>query len=103
VRFLASLALILVLGVCSAIVYIVQSPVPVPDWLSNPVASFALARGENPNPVTLNRPAAAPLSAMALLGQQIFNDTSLSSSGKLSCASCHSAADAYAPANKLPA
>ena len=103
VRILASLALISVFGVCSAIAYIVQSPVPVPDWFSNPAASFALARGENPNPVTLSRPANQPLSAMALLGQQIFNDKSLSSSGRLSCASCHVAANAYAPANKLPA
>jgi cytochrome c peroxidase len=92
-----------VLGVCSATAYLLQTPVPVADWFSNPVASFELAQGENPNPVTLVRPAIQPLSAMALLGQQIFNDTSLSSSGRLSCASCHSAQTAYAPANALPA
>ena len=37
--------------------------------------------GANPNPIHLVRPRAAPLSAMAQLGQQIFYDASLSSSG----------------------
>jgi cytochrome c peroxidase len=45
--------------------------------------------------------AAKPLSAMAALGEKIFFDTALSSSGKLSCASCHSPAAAYAPDNAL--
>jgi cytochrome c peroxidase len=58
--------------------------------------------GENPNPVHLVRPAVAPLSAMAQLGQQIFYDTSLSSSGQLSCASCHSPQHAYGPPNDEP-
>ncbi len=43
--------------------------------------------GENPNPIQLVRPPVAPLSAMAQLGQKIFYDASLSSSGKLSCSS----------------
>jgi cytochrome c peroxidase len=73
------------------------------DWISNPAASFKLAQGENPAPVTLVRPEAAPLSAMAQLGKLIFYDTSLSSSGKLSCSSCHSQQDSYGPANDLPA
>jgi cytochrome c peroxidase len=34
--------------------------------------------GANPNPIHLVRPRAAPLSAMAQLGQQIFYDASLS-------------------------
>lgn len=55
--------------------------------------------GANPNPVHLVRPRTAPLSAMAQLGQQIFYDASLSSSGKLSCASCHSPDHAYGPPN----
>lgn len=58
--------------------------------------------GANPHPVRLERPAAAPLSAMALLGKQIFFDRTLSASGKLSCASCHSPAHAYGPPNALP-
>jgi len=59
--------------------------------------------GANPHPVHLERPPVAPLSAMAELGKQIFFDQHLSASGKLSCASCHSPAQAYGPPNALPA
>ncbi len=55
--------------------------------------------GENPNPVHLIRPSVQPFSAMAKLGHELFFDTSLSSSGKLACASCHSPAHAYGPPN----
>lgn len=41
------------------------------------------------------------LSAMARLGRKMFFDPSLSGSGQLSCASCHSPANAYAPPNGL--
>ncbi|CCE08358.1 conserved exported hypothetical protein [Bradyrhizobium sp. STM 3843] len=58
--------------------------------------------GANPNPIHLMRPRPAPLSAMAQLGRQIFHDASLSSSGKLSCASCHSPNHAYGPPNHGP-
>jgi len=58
--------------------------------------------GKNPNPVHLVRPRVAPLSAMAQLGRQIFYDTGLSSSGQLSCASCHSPQHAYGPPNDGP-
>ena len=58
--------------------------------------------GENPNPVHLMRPPVAPLSAMAQLGKLIFYDASLSSSGKLACASCHSPDHAYGPPNDGP-
>ena len=51
------------------------------------------------NPIHLVRPPAAPLSAMARLGKDIFFDTSLSSSGKIACASCHSPDHAYGPPN----
>jgi cytochrome c peroxidase len=46
---------------------------------------------------------AAPdhLSPQAELGKQIFFDASLSASGKMSCASCHSPAHAYGPPNGL--
>ncbi len=40
---------------------------------------------------------------MAQLGKKIFFDSSLSGSGKMSCASCHSPEHAYAPANALAA
>ena len=58
--------------------------------------------GENPNPVHLNRPPVQPLSGMAKLGREIFYDTSLSSSGKMACASCHSPDHAYGPPNDGP-
>ena len=45
--------------------------------------------------------AAAGVSPLAELGRQIFNDPSLSASGQLSCASCHSPAYAYGPPNSL--
>src|ERR1700761_5529982 len=55
--------------------------------------------GENPKPVHLIRRPAQPLSSMAKLGKDIFFDTSLSSSGKIACASCHSPDHAYGPPN----
>jgi cytochrome c peroxidase len=55
--------------------------------------------GENPKPVRLVRPPVQPLSAMARLGKDIFFDTTLSSSGKMACASCHSPDHAYGPPN----
>ena len=58
--------------------------------------------GENPNTIRLVRPAVQPLSAMARLGKDIFFDTTLSSSGKIACASCHSPGHAYGPPNDAP-
>lgn len=42
------------------------------------------------------QPGDAPLSRPAALGRRIFFDPALSASGKLSCASCHDPANAYA-------
>ncbi|MBD8897836.1 cytochrome c peroxidase [Rhodanobacter sp. DHG33] len=39
----------------------------------------------------------ARLSAQAALGRQLFFDTALSASGRMSCASCHDPAHAYGP------
>jgi cytochrome c peroxidase len=64
--------------------------------------SVALAGGENPYPIRLVRPPAKPLSAMAQLGRLLFFDANLSSSGRLSCASCHSPQHAYAAPGDLP-
>jgi cytochrome c peroxidase len=61
-----------------------------------------VSAGKNPHPVKLVRPLAGPLSAMAQLGRQIFFDASLSSSGRLSCAACHSPQYAYGPPGDLP-
>jgi cytochrome c peroxidase len=41
-------------------------------------------------------------SAIGSLGKRIFFDPSLSQSGRLACASCHSAAHAYGPPNGRP-
>lgn len=60
---------------------------------------YEIATGENPHPIQLVRPKAAPLSAMASLGKQIFFDKTLSGSGQQSCASCHSPQHAYGPPN----
>jgi cytochrome c peroxidase len=54
--------------------------------------------GLNPHPMSLREPAARPLSAVAQLGADLFYDQRLSGSGRLSCASCHSPAHAFAPA-----
>jgi cytochrome c peroxidase len=75
-----------------------------------PLAAFAQtpaniprAEGENPHPIHLVRPPIGPLSAMAELGRAVFFDAGLSSSAKLSCASCHSPQHAYAAPGDLPA
>ena len=65
-------------------------------------AKRKLAEGINPYPIHLARPPAAPLSAMAQLGKGIFYDESLSASGRLACASCHSPAHFYGPPNDAP-
>lgn len=77
--------------------------IPPPQRSGDVPAVAALARGDNPHPVRLLRPQAMPLSAMAELGQAIFFDPHLSSSGKLSCAACHSPAHAYGPPGATPA
>jgi cytochrome c peroxidase len=64
--------------------------------------ALRLAQGFNPHPVTLREPARRPLSAVAQLGAKLFHDRSLSGSGRLSCASCHSPARAYGPPNAGP-
>jgi cytochrome c peroxidase len=61
-----------------------------------------LLPGENPNPIHLIRPSIQPFSAMAKLGKDLFFDTSLSSSGKVACSSCHSPEHAYGPPNDGP-
>ncbi len=74
---------------------------PAPDAARQ--AASMLAQGLNPHPVRLVRPPVAPLSMMAQLGHRVFFDPSLSSSGRLSCASCHSPAHHYGPPGDVPA
>ena len=74
-----------------------------------PAPSVALAQVQSPAALAaIARAAAArldapapPLSAMAQLGRKMFFDASLSGSGRMSCATCHNPANAYAPANTL--
>jgi cytochrome c peroxidase len=74
-----------------------------PERLPEPVASAAAdLTGANPHPVHLLRPPQGRLSALALLGRQIFYDPTLSASGRQSCASCHNPEHAYGPPNALP-
>lgn len=87
----------------SGLAIVAQSPVPPAAWLRHPLSSWMLSHGENPHPVRLLRPPVGPLSAMARLGREVFSDASLSSSGRLSCASCHSPRHAYGPPGDLPA
>ena len=79
----------------------VFGPPPLAALAQTPTSALP-ADGTNPHPVRLVRPRAVPLSAMAQLGRLIFFDSSLSSSGKLSCASCHSPDRNYAAPNDLP-
>ena len=102
-RIFVAAVLLVAFGVCVAVAELFSSPVPSADWISHPVASLELARGENPAPIVLTRPAAQPLSAMAELGKLLFFDTNLSSSGKESCASCHDPQHAYGPLGSDPA
>jgi cytochrome c peroxidase len=97
-RLVPGLALVIALGVCAALAFVLRSPVPFGTWLAKPVGSFMIAEGENPSPVTLALPKPQPLSGMAQLGKLIFYDTRFSSSGKLACASCHSPDHFYGPA-----
>ncbi len=62
---------------------------------------LVLPDGANPHPVQLLLPPRKPLSAVARLGRKLFFYTGLSGSGRMSCASCHDPAHAYAPANSL--
>jgi cytochrome c peroxidase len=77
----------------AGLIFVLAGAAPPPGPATDPI----VAQGENPHPVRLVRPPIAPLSAMAQLGRLIFFDPDLSSSGRLSCASCHSPDHAYGP------
>jgi cytochrome c peroxidase len=70
-------------------------------WMNHAQAATSTAadQGINPKPVELRLPPNLPLSAVARLGRRMFFDTSLSASGKQSCASCHSPDHGYNPPN----
>jgi cytochrome c peroxidase len=65
------------------------------------VASF-LSRGRTATSVYAFATAPSEqASALSVLGKKIFFDTSLSASGRMSCATCHSPEHAYGPPNGL--
>jgi cytochrome c peroxidase len=70
-----------------------------PDHAAAPSATVAAdaPRAAYAPPVG-RRPTVPELTA---LGRAMFNEPSLSASGKLACASCHSPANGYSPANNL--
>lgn len=85
--------------VCASIVL---SKLSVTPAVADPPTALGEPPGENPHPIHLVRPPATPLSAMAQLGRLVFFDASLSSSGRLSCASCHDPRHAYAAPGDQP-
>jgi cytochrome c peroxidase len=97
-RLILWILLCAVLGGVVAVAYALIYPERMPDVIGEWVEDLT---GANAHPVVLMRPPVAPLSAVAMVGQQMFNDPSLSASGKQSCASCHSAAHAFGPPNNL--
>ncbi|WP_234730291.1 cytochrome-c peroxidase [Acidocella facilis] len=102
-RLWSSLLLLAALCLCIFAGWVLSGPIPLNDWASAPLASFALAQGKNPAPIALVRPVApAQYSAMAQLGQKLFFDKSLSASGQLSCASCHDPQNHYGPPTASP-
>jgi cytochrome c peroxidase len=76
--------------------FFIAYPERAPSFLDRMIEDVS---GANPHPVVLLRPADQSLSALAQLGEQIFNDRSLSASGRQSCASCHSPERSYGPPN----
>ena len=62
---------------------------------------YASPRHVDPAPVT--NTSSGKTSALGSLGREIFFDASLSASGRISCATCHSPAHAYGPPNGLAA
>ncbi|SEJ58474.1 cytochrome-c peroxidase [Paraburkholderia diazotrophica] len=91
----AAAVVVVALGACG---FAIAYPQYMPDAIGEIVEDMT---GANAHPVALQRPSVAPLSAVAMLGKEIFFDTSLSASGKQSCATCHSPAHAYGPPNDL--
>ena len=95
-RYVAGAVACVVLVLAGLAAFFLAFPAKAPDALDRTIEDVT---GANPHPVTLLRPAAQPLSALATLGQRIFNDPSLSASGRQSCASCHSPERAFGPPN----
>lgn len=75
-----------------------------PHWrrlLACSSSLLLIACGGGSAPSTASQVAQTSVSTPAQLGELIFKDISLSASGKMSCATCHDPANAYAPSNNL--
>ena len=97
-KIIYALLLAALLGAC-------QRATPTAPTTSAVVASApAAAAADAPRaayaPPAGRRPTVPELTE---LGRAMFNDASLSASGKLACASCHSPDNAYSPNNNLAA
>ncbi|MBB5421893.1 cytochrome c peroxidase [Paraburkholderia sp. JPY158] len=97
-RLLAGSAATVVLGFAAFAAFALVYPERMPAAVGGIVEEIT---GANPHPVHLMRPQQAPLSAVAVLGKQIFFDKTLSASGQQSCATCHSPKHSYGPDNAL--
>ncbi len=102
-KCLAALCLVLTLTAChdqgksqGVTVAVAAKPGPGATAVAAPTAHSLKMWVRYPLPAT-------SLSPMAVLGKQIFFDTSLSASGKMACSSCHSPDHAYGPPNALAA
>jgi cytochrome c peroxidase len=63
---------------------------------------FSAAAGDAQTPAGMSRAQVyGRVEALTGLGRRMFNDPSLSASGRMSCASCHSLLDAFGPPNAL--
>lgn len=81
----------------------------MPPIVTRPLCALLLAASlagcgggsSAPAPAPAPAGATAPLSALARLGEKIYNDHNLSGSGRMSCATCHDPAFAHGPPNAL--
>ncbi|CAN5725121.1 cytochrome c peroxidase [soil metagenome] len=69
--------------------------------LALPLLGLSACGGGGGAAASASVPTVTALSAQAELGRKIFADVSLSASGRQSCATCHSPANAHSPANDL--
>ena len=85
---------LLLVAVAAACLLAACQPAPQKDAATVPAAHLAGAYA----PILKRQPSVAAMTAM---GRAMFFEPSLSVSGKLACASCHSPQHAYGPPNAL--
>ena len=84
----------------AVIAFFVMLAVALP--LSGRVVAFVYASSsEAHSSAAAEKESSGKGSAISLLGRKIFFDPSLSASGRISCATCHSPSHAYGPPNGL--